>query len=169
MVSTLDIFEASVDEVLFVQFGEGNGDDLTMSMLMALPLIVEGMTTDYVFRHLAPRLPATVEEDGELMVNHLWSANDTFAPIYACLADYFYQSIAPLDYPEFPTIELESCDDAMFGFRLVTLTDQPDSVDNQEYIALVAGCSALAAHQCVQQPIVIILGYMLAHRRLFPN
>lgn len=166
MVSSVEIFEAVTDEVLFNILGEDDGDVAAQAALMTLTMIVEGLTDHYVLNNISPAIPVVVDIDGENEVNPFWSDDNSFAPIYAILAEYYFQAVAPKDFPDFPTVKIVRTDSSVFGFDLVGFDDRKANHKNPVFSSFFAGCCALAVQQCFMQPMTIILGYLIACRRL---
>lgn len=161
MVCPVEIFEAVVDETLFAVLSEA-GDGEIAAVLLALPLVIDELTNDYVLDHLLPQMPALVHDDDAAVINPLWSDPRTFAPIFVVLAKLFYETVAPVDFPSFPEPRITADPASMFGVRFGGFVDPDGATIEGESMGLFAGSCALAVQSCFRQPVTVALGYMLS-------
>lgn len=163
MVRALEIFEAAVDEALFSELAEAGEGDIA-AVLTTLTLTVEDMSADYIAGQLAPAMPAHIEEDGERIVNPIWSDDATFAPLYVLLAKLYYETIAPSDFPSFPTPRISLDPSTMFGVRFEGFDEESSTALEGECLGVFAGCCSLAIINCFHQPVTLALGYLLSSK-----
>lgn len=163
MVSAIEIFDATVDEALFSVLADAEEADVA-AVLMTLTLMVDDLTAEYVAEQLAPAMPATIEEDGERIINPLWSDSRTFAPLFALLAKLYYETIAPSDFPRFPVPRITQDPATMFGVRFDGFDAETSSTLEGECLGVFAGSCTLAVVNCFQQPVTVALGYLLSSK-----
>lgn len=163
MVSAIEVFEATIEEALFSVLSDAEEADVA-AVLMTLTLIVDGMTAAYVAKQLAPAMPATIVEDGEQLINPVWSDSRTFIPLFALLAKLYYETIAPSNFPCFPTPRITNDSEAMFGVRFDGFDEEEGSIFEGEQLGVFAGSCSLAVVNCFHQPVTVALGYLLSSK-----
>lgn len=161
MVRALDIFDAAVDEALFTELSDAGEGDIA-AMLTTLTTMVEELSLAYVAEQLAPAMPALIDDEGAKIINPIWSDNRTFAPLYVLLAKLYYETIAPSDFPSFPTPRITADPMTVFGVRFEGFDDSDPTSLEGESMGVFAGCCSLAVINCFHQPITLALGYLLS-------
>lgn len=163
MVRALKIFEAAIDETLFSELADAGEGDIA-AVLTTLTIMVEELSVEYVAQQLVPAMPALINEDGEIIINPIWSDNATFAPLYVLLAKLYYETIAPSDFPGFPTPRISRDPSTMFGVRFEGFDEESGTALEGECLGVFAGCCSLAVVNCFRQPVTIALGYLLSSK-----